>query len=71
MLEALRASLDEGLGLGHSTSLEAEITAELVGRVPSVDKVRYTNSGTESSLHVCRMVRAITGRSKIAKFEGQ
>ena len=71
VVAAVRASLDDGLALGHATALESEITAELVSRIPSADKIRYTNSGTESSIHVCRMARAITGRQKIAKFEGQ
>ena len=71
VMEAVRASLEDGLAFGHASSLEAEITAELASRVPSVEKVRFTNSGTESSLHVCRMARAITGKQKIAKFEGQ
>ena len=71
VLEAIRDSLDQGLGLGHATALESQIAAELVSRVPSVEKVRYTNSGTEASLHACRMARAITGHNKIAKFEGQ
>jgi glutamate-1-semialdehyde 2,1-aminomutase len=71
VVAALQDQLSSGIAFGHATALEAEITAEICARVPSVEMVRFTNSGTESSLHVCRMVRAITGKGKIAKFEGQ
>ena len=43
---------------------------ELIRRLPAADKVRFINSGTEASLHATRLVRAATGKPKIAKFEG-
>ncbi len=67
---ALQAEIERGLGLGNPTELEAEISEEIVDRFPSIDKVRFTNSGTESSLHAARLIRAKTGKAKVAKFEG-
>ncbi len=67
---AVEQEIERGLGLGNPTDLEAEISEEMVNRFPSIDKVRFTNSGTESSLHAARLIRAKTGRPKVAKFEG-
>lgn len=67
---AVRREIDRGFGLGNPTSLEVEIAEELIRRFPSIDKVRFTNSGTESSLHATRLIRAKTGKPKVAKFEG-
>lgn len=67
---AVRREIDRGFGLGNPTSLEVEIAEELARRFSSIDKVRFTNSGTESSLHATRLIRAKTGKPKIAKFEG-
>ena len=70
VVEAIEGELGRGIALGAPTTLEAEIAEEIVSRIPAVDKVRYANSATESALHTARMVRAITGKPKVAKFEG-
>ena len=70
VVEAVQKEVERGFGLGGPTTLEAEIAEEIVGRVPSVEKVRYTNSGTEATLQATRIVRAVSGKPKIAKFEG-
>lgn len=70
VVEALQKELERGVALGGPTTLEAEIAEEIVDRIPGVEKVRYSNSATESALHVARMVRTITGKPKLAKFEG-
>ena len=70
VIEAVESELKRGIGLGAPTALEAEMAEELTSRFPSVEKIRFTNSGTESSLHVTRLVRAISGKPKVAKFEG-
>ena len=69
VVEAVGREIERGIGLGWPTELEAEIAEEIVGRFPSVEKVRFTNSGLESSLHAGRMARAITGKPKLAKFD--
>ena len=70
VMEAVQKEVDKGLGFGMPTALEAEVAEEITGRFPSIDKVRFTNSGTESTLHATRMARAVTGKPKVAKFEG-
>ena len=70
VVEALEGELRRGIALGAPTTLEAEIAEEIVSRIPGVEKVRYANSATESALHTARMVRTITGKPKVAKFEG-
>ena len=70
VVAALQGEIERGLGLGNPTDLEAEVSEEIVNRFPSIDKVRFTNSGTESSLHAARLIRAKTGKPKVAKFEG-
>jgi glutamate-1-semialdehyde 2,1-aminomutase len=70
VIEALNQAVASGLGFGAPSTLEAEMSEEIVKRFPSIEKVRFTNSGTESSLHATRMARAVTGRPKVAKFEG-
>ena len=61
-----------GRGFSHSTPTEAQVLLAkmLCDRVPSVEKIRFTNSGTEGTLNAIRAARAFTGKHKIAKFEG-
>ena len=68
--KALHAQVDRGIAFGAPTTLEKEIAEELTNRLPSVEKVRYTNSGTEASLNAARVARAVTKKPLIAKFEG-
>ena len=49
VIKAIEKELKRGLGLGGPTTLEAEISEEIVNRFPSVDQVRFANSGTEAS----------------------
>jgi glutamate-1-semialdehyde 2,1-aminomutase len=70
VMEAVQGEMARGVALGAPTELEAEMAEELIRRLPAADKVRFINSGTEASLHATRLVRAATGKPKIAKFEG-
>ena len=70
VVAAIQDAIGMGIAHGAPTNLEAEIAEELTSRMPSIEKVRFVNSGTEASLHATRMVRAITGKPKLAKFEG-
>ncbi len=70
VVEALQKEIERGWALGGPTTLEAEIAEEMVQRIPAVEKVRFTNSATESSLHLTRLARAVSGKPKVAKFEG-
>ena len=70
VVQAIKDEADRGFGPGGPTTLEAEIAEEIAARFASIDQVRFANSGTEASLHATRMVRAISGKPKVAKFEG-
>ncbi len=70
VMAAVRAQLEKGVAVGGPMGNEKELCAELCSRVASLDRVRFCNSGTEATLHAIRLVRAFTGRPKIAKFEG-
>ena len=61
-----------GRGVAFSTPTESQVRlAEMIcDRIPSVDLVRFTSSGTEATMNAIRAARAFTGRSKIAKNEG-
>jgi glutamate-1-semialdehyde 2,1-aminomutase len=59
-----------GTSFGAPTLGEVEIAAEIVRRVPSVEMVRMTSSGTEASMSALRLARAATGREQILKFAG-
>lgn len=68
--EAMRKSIETGVSFGNPVTLEAELARILIDRVPSVEKVQFSCSASESCLSAVRVARAFTGRTKIAKFEG-
>jgi glutamate-1-semialdehyde 2,1-aminomutase len=68
--EALLEAMGRGISYGAPTEAEVEL-AELICRlVPSIEKVRLVNSGTEATMSAVRLARACTGRPHIVKFEG-
>ncbi len=70
VIEALKAAAPRGVSFGIPNPLEVEM-AELICRwVPSIEKVRMVNSGTEATMSCVRLARGFTGRDKIIKFEG-
>lgn len=60
----------EGLSFGIPNPTEVEIAKLIVDWVPSVEKVRMVNSGTEATMSAIRLARGFTGRDKIVKFDG-
>ncbi len=70
VMAAVQAQLQRGVAVGAPMGHETEVCAELCSRVASLERARFTNSGTEASLHAVRLARAFTGRNLIAKFEG-
>lgn len=70
VLEALRSQLERGTAWAAATASEAVLARLLGERVPSVEQVRFTASGTEATMVALRAARAITGRPLVAKFEG-
>jgi len=70
VVEAVKRQLENGTHYGTSHELEIELAEQVVKMVSGAEMVRFTNSGTEANMYATRLVRACTGRSKIAKFEG-
>jgi glutamate-1-semialdehyde 2,1-aminomutase len=68
--EALRGALEKGTSFGAPSENENILAKMVCDAVPSVEMVRFTNSGTEACMGMLRLVRAHTGREKIIKFEG-
>ena len=66
----LKAQIDKGTSFGAPCELENILGQMVIDRVPSVEMVRFCNSGTEACLSALRVMRAYTGRDKIIKFEG-
>ncbi len=70
VLSAIESAMRRGTSFGAPTQAETEL-AELVCKiVPSIEKVRLVNSGTEATMSAIRLARGATGRSKIIKFAG-
>ena len=67
---AIDRALDSGVNFGAHGAAEARFAAAICARFPSIDLVRFTNSGTEANLMAVAASRAITGRAKILVFAG-
>ncbi|MHA8102026.1 glutamate-1-semialdehyde 2,1-aminomutase [Aquirufa nivalisilvae] len=67
---AVRDALSEGFSFGAPSYNEVLIAEKIVSMIPSIEKVRLVNSGTEATMAAIRLARAYTKRDKIIKFEG-
>ncbi len=70
VVAALIETASQGTSFGTPSPLEVDLAAEIIRRVPSVEKVRFVNSGTEATMSAVRLARAATGRDVIIKFAG-
>jgi glutamate-1-semialdehyde 2,1-aminomutase len=70
VIAALHEALAKGTSFGAPCYLENVLAEMVINAVPSVEMVRFVNSGTEACMAVLRLMRAFTGRNKIVKFEG-
>ncbi len=70
VVKAVQAVAESGLSFPGPTEHEIRLAEMLVRRVPSVESLRFTNSGTEATMNAVRLARAFTGRPRLAKFEG-
>lgn len=70
VLEAVRTSLEKGFSYGAPSEAESELASLVIEGVPSVEMVRFVNSGTEASMSALRVARGHTGRNKVIKFSG-
>ncbi len=70
VIEAVKRQLDRGLMYAGQSVLEIEAAERFVKLVPCADLVRFSNSGSEAIHAAMRLARAVTGRTKIVRFEG-
>ena len=70
LTKALRAAAGLGTSFGAPSPLELELGKRVRGLMPSLELVRFVNSGTEATMSAVRVARAATGRDRIIKFEG-
>ncbi|MCF6311018.1 MAG: glutamate-1-semialdehyde 2,1-aminomutase [Verrucomicrobiales bacterium] len=70
VVEAVREAASEGLSFGIPNPREVEMADLICDWVPSVEKVRMVNSGTEATMSALRLARGFTGRDLVIKFEG-
>jgi glutamate-1-semialdehyde 2,1-aminomutase len=70
VLEAIQQAAKEGVSFGIPNPYEVEMAETICEWVPSIEKVRMVNSGTEATMSAIRLARGYTGRDLIVKFEG-
>ncbi len=70
VVEAVIRAVRDGTSFGYSTAREIELAERVVAAVPSVERVRFVNSGTEATMSALRLARGFTGRDRVIKFAG-
>lgn len=70
VLQAINIAAQNGVSFGIPNPYEVDMAKLIVDWVPSVQKVRMVNSGTEATMSAVRLARGFTGRDKVVKFEG-
>lgn len=70
VVSALKSAVDKGTSYGAPSPLEIELARLVQEFMPSLEMLRFVNSGTEATMSALRLARAFTGRNKIIKFEG-
>ncbi|UCC81127.1 MAG: glutamate-1-semialdehyde 2,1-aminomutase [Candidatus Zixiibacteriota bacterium] len=70
IIKALTEAVRRGTSYGTPCPAEVDLAQEIVNRVPSIEKIRFVNSGTEATMSAIRLARAATGKDIIVKFAG-
>ena len=70
VVEALKQAVESGTSYGAPTELETVLSGMIAAAIPSIELLRFVNSGTEAAMTALRLARAYTGRDKIVKFNG-
>jgi glutamate-1-semialdehyde 2,1-aminomutase len=70
VIEALQHAAERGTSFGAPTELETTLAKMLCSAIPSIEMVRFVNSGTEATMSALRLARAFSGRDKVIKFAG-
>ena len=66
----LKEVIDSGTSFGAPTGIETKLASLVCGMIPSIEKIRMVNSGTEATMSAVRLARGFTGKDKIIKFTG-
>jgi len=70
VVKAVQETAEKGLSFGAPTVIETRMAEKVCQLVPSIEKIRMVNSGTEATMSAIRLARGFTGRDNIIKFEG-
>jgi glutamate-1-semialdehyde 2,1-aminomutase len=70
VVAAIGQAAERGTSYGAPNPLEVELGEEIVGAVPSIERLRFVSSGTEAAMSAIRLARGFTGRSKVIKLAG-
>ena len=70
IVSAIKNQVELGTSYGAPTSLESDVARLIKKCIPSIEKIRMVNSGTEATMSAIRLARGYTGKNKILKFEG-
>jgi glutamate-1-semialdehyde 2,1-aminomutase len=70
VVQAVTHALQRGMSFGAPTVLEIELAEKIMALMPSIEKIRMVNSGTEATMTAIRLARGFTQKSKIIKFDG-
>jgi glutamate-1-semialdehyde 2,1-aminomutase len=70
VVAAVEAQVRRGSAFAAPTETEIQLAEEIRSRLPSIERIRFTNSGTEATMFAIRAARAFAGRDLLAKFEG-
>lgn len=70
VIDAVSKVLHSGMSFGAPTALEVELAQKICSLIPSIEKIRMVNSGTEATMTAIRLARGFTNRNKFIKFNG-
>jgi len=70
IVNAIKNQAELGTSYGAPTKLESDVASLIIESVPSIEKIRMVNSGTEATMSAIRLARGFTNRNKIIKFDG-
>jgi glutamate-1-semialdehyde 2,1-aminomutase len=70
VVEAIRSAVDAGGSFGATSPAEIRLAELIRERMPSIERLRFVNSGTEAAMSALRVARAATGRDLVIKFDG-
>ncbi len=70
VIAAVKEAVERGLSFGAPAEVETQLAGRILELMPSMEKIRFVNSGTEAAMSAIRLARGFTGRDTVVKFEG-